>query len=65
MATVLKQERVIVREVGSSNEVEATLHYDVEGSDLELRQGEKALETGSWPLQSFEIIGYLDRVSEV
>lgn len=54
-------ERVIVKELSSEQEFEATLHYEVEGNDLELRRGESAIETGSWPLQLHVIIDYLDR----
>lgn len=54
-------ERVIVKELSTNEEFEATLHYEVQGNDLELRRGENAIETGSWPLQSHFIVDYLDR----
>lgn len=54
-------ERVVVKELSTNEEFEATLHYEVEGNDLELRRGESAIETGSWPLQFHSIVDYLDR----
>lgn len=61
MLTTNKSERVIVKELATGQEFEATMHYEVEGNDLELRLGENPLETGSWPLQFHNIISYLDR----
>lgn len=58
------RERVIVKKKGFVENIEAVLHYDEEGNDLELREGDVALETGSWPLQSYDIVRYLDREDE-
>lgn len=58
-------ERVIVKELSSGEWIQATLHYDKDSDDIELASGDTWLESGSWPLQSYEIVRYLDRTENL
>lgn len=58
-------ERVIVKELSSDEWIHATLHYDKDSDDIELASGDTLLESGSWPLQSYEIVRFLDRVENL
>ncbi|MGF0347716.1 hypothetical protein ACQR3P_29165 [Rhodococcus sp. IEGM1300] len=62
MKTTNKKERVIVRELGTTKEILATLVYDSPNNEMELICHDGvALEEGSLPLQGHEVLYHLDR----